>query len=776
MFASRGKGRNQVVAHERDIVEEQGFLDSAYRALEWMRSEARAMLDEVIDTGRGGTFQSRTERDIVVRTSLARLEHLEIGDQALTFGRIDVASDDPSNPEVFHIGRLAVSDEDREPMIVDWRAPVAEPFYRATGLDPQGLVRRRHLAVAGRQVLGVEDEYFARADGQSSIGLVADPDGEGLEDVGFALGGPGALLAALGQARTGQMGDIIGTIQAEQDEIIRAPLPGILMVQGGPGTGKTAVALHRAAYLLYTHRFPLERQGVLVVGPNPLFLRYIEQVLPSLGETGVTLSTISGLVSEIRPRGLESEIVERLKGDPRMVRFVARAVKTRERGLKEDVAIPIGASTLRLSAGESAEIVARAKRRPGTHNARRKFIDTEVVAVLAAKYRARRGIEHDDAEFDLNDFSKSVRSTTELADALHRMWPRLSPHELLHDLFGAPALIKTAGAGLLSDEECAALYRPRSRSLEEVAWTAGDVALVDEARSILGPRRSTKERRRAERRGDGAWPQGLDGSQTDRFDRSPDEIQAFGHIVVDEIQDLSPMQLRMLQRRSLSGSMTVVGDIAQATGPWAPSSWSEVIEHLSTRRDPHLVELTVSYRTPAEVIEVARAVLDAAETGLEAPRPVRRAGTLPELDVVTPRDLARRVVDAAVEEVERVAPGHVAVLAPRAMVPVIARAFSDAGVAYVDPTQGGGPGLATPLVLLPVDQANGLEFDGVVVVEPAEIASRGSGDQEAFSAPTSRGLRTLYVAMTRPTRRLRLIGSRPFPVPVEPGLLVQGSA
>ena len=756
------------MAHDQDIIEEQTFLDGAYRALEWMRAEARVMLDEVLDTGKGGTFQSRTERDIVVRTSLARLEHLEVGDQALTFGRIDVASDDPASPEVFHIGRLAVSDEHREPLIVDWRAPVAEPFYRATGLDPQGLVRRRHLAINGRSVVGVEDEYFARADGRSSNGLVGDPEGEGLEDVGFALGGPGALLAALGQARTGQMGDIIGTIQAEQDEIIRAPLPGILMVQGGPGTGKTAVALHRAAYLLYTHRFPLERQGVLVVGPNPLFLRYIEQVLPSLGETGVTLSTISGLVPEVRPTGHDDEATERLKGDPRMVRFLARAVKTRERALKHDVMIPIGASTLRLTADESAEVVARAKRRPGTHNARRKFVDTEVIAVLAAKYRARRGLELDAEEFDLQEFSRLVRSTPDLQEALHRMWPRLSPHELLHDLFGAPALIKTAGADLLSDQECASLVRDRSRTLDDVTWTTADVALVDEVRSLLGPRRSTKERRRNDRRGDAAWPQGLDGSLSERLERSPDEIQAFGHIVVDEIQDLSPMQLRMLQRRSLSGSMTVVGDIAQATGPWAPPSWDEVVSHLSPRREPHLVELTVSYRTPVEVIDVSRVVLDAADTGLQAPRPVRRAGTKPQLDLVPAHDFAASVVAAAVEEVERVAPGHVAVLAPRAMLGTLARAFDDAQVRYVDPSRSGGPGLSAPLVLLPVDQANGLEFDGVVIVEPAEIAARGAGSEESCAAPTDRGLRTLYVAMTRPTRRLRLVCSRPFPVAIDP--------
>jgi DNA helicase IV len=754
------------MSNEVEVAKEQAFLDRAYDALELMRDEARQMLEGVLDTGRGGTFQSRTERDIVVRTSLARLDQLEVGDQALTFGRIDVATDDPEAPETFHIGRLAVSDDQHEPMIVDWRAPVAEPFYRATGLDPQGLLRRRHLHVSRREVLGVEDEYFASDDGE-----VHAIDGDrstpaGLADEALVLGGPGALLAALGQARTGQMGDIVGTIQREQDEIIRAPLSGLLIVQGGPGTGKTAVALHRAAYLLYTHRFPLERQGVLVVGPNPLFLRYIEQVLPSLGETGVTLSTISGLVPEVRVTGRDDEAVERLKGDPRMIKVLARAVRTRQRSLREDLEIPFGASTLRLSAEDSAEVVRRARRRPGTHNARRRFVDAEVSVLLATQFQARRGLDLSDEEFDLAEFSRQVRRSEELSAALRRMWPRLSPHELLHDLLGAPALLRAAGDGILSEAEQALLVRERSAALDEVAWTSGDAALVDELRTLLGPRRQGRERRRVERREDG-WPQGLDGQDAERRDRADEEVRSFGHIVVDEVQDLSPMQLRMLARRSLSGSMTVVGDIAQATGPWAPTGWDEVATQLSPKRPHLLVELTVSYRTPAEVIALSRRVLEASGTGLSAPTPVRIAGSEPRLDLTAGHDLGASVVAAAVEEREALAPGHVAVLAPRAMLATIRRAFDEAGVGIVDPRAYGGPGLSADLVLLSVDEANGLEFDGVVVVEPAEIAARGAvAEEERPGATTIRGLRTLYVAMTRPTTRLRVVGSRPFPVPL----------
>jgi DNA helicase IV len=745
------------MGESREIREEQAFLDRAYASLEVMRREAQAVLDGVIDTGRGGTFQSRTERDIVVRSSLARLEHLDVGDQALTFGRIDVGRPDGQEPEIFHIGRLAVSDANLEPLIVDWRAPVAEPFYRATGLDPQGLVRRRHLAVTKRTVVGVEDEFFGGTDAERSTSHpTVGGEGEGLEDVGFALGGPGALLAALGRARTGQMGDIIGTIQKEQDEIIRAGLSGILVVQGGPGTGKTAVALHRAAYLLYPHRFPLERQGVLMVGPNPLFLRYIEQVLPSLGETGVTLSTISGLVPQVRVTGHDAPSVERLKGDPRMVRFVARAVATRERALPADVAIPLGASTLRISKATSEEVARKVRRRSGTHNARRRLVEAELVADLAAQYRSRRGSELSDEEFDLKDFTSQLRKVPEFSAAMRRMWPRLSPHELLHDLFGALPLIRAAGQGLLSEEECRLLERPRSMRLEDVAWTTGDAALVDEAAALLGPRRTNKPNRRTER-SEGGWPAGLDGAEPAATDRPTDEVVAYGHIVVDEIQDLSPMQLRMLARRSLAGSMTLVGDIAQASGPWAPSSWGQILDHLSPRRAPHEVELTVSYRTPAEVIDAARPVLAAARVGLEAPIPVRRAGAVPVIETVEPSELLEAVVRGVAAEVAQVQPGHVAVLAPATILAQVDQALRSAGLDPTNPTEAGGLGLASPLVLLDVTQANGLEFDATVVVEPVLVAEAGG------ESVSSRGLRALYVAMTRPTRRLRLVGTRTIP-------------
>jgi DNA helicase IV len=785
------------VPEHPDLQDEQQYLNRAYDGLEFMRGEARQMLQGVLDLGRGGTFQSRTERDIVVRTSLARLEQLDIGDQALYFGRIDRTPEpgedgedgSPALGESFHIGRLAVSGPDHEPLVVDWRAPVAEPFYRATGLDPQGLARRRHLSVRGRTVLGLEDEYFVDPDGRAPTTTAPGADGsptgtgggERLLSDGMVLGGPGALLSALGQARTGHMGDIIGTIQREQDEIIRSPLAGVLVVQGGPGTGKTAVALHRAAYLLYTHRFPLERQGVLVVGPNPLFLRYIEQVLPSLGETGVSLSTVAGLVPEVRVRGVDDAAVAKLKGDERMVKVLARAVRTRQRPLRRDAEIPFGAGVLRLRAGTTEDIVAVARRRPGTHNARRRFVEAQVLRSLSDEYRSRlsRGgtdmVTEAPTQEEQADLAQRLRRVPEVADALDRMWPRLSPHEFLHDLFGARALLTAAGKGVLSPAEVQRLYRPRSASLDTVHWTVADTALIDEARTLLGPRRAGRTNRARAQRSEEAsspdvafWPQGLATSPvpvTGPASGSDDEIRSFGHIVVDEVQDLSPMQLRMLARRSLSGSMTVVGDIAQATGPWAPQGWDDVTRHLSPQRPPRLVELTVSYRTPSEVVALASRVLAVAAPTITPPRPVRQAGATPRIVQTTRAGLAATVADVAREETVAVAPGRVAVLGPAVMLPEVARALAEAGLDPVDPRDPGGEGLAAGLVVLPADETNGLEFDSVIVVEPSLVAA--VGDEPAGEGPpvaTTRGLRTLYVALTRPTKRLAVVHADPLPV------------
>jgi hypothetical protein len=350
----------------------------------------------------------------------------------------------------------------------------------------------------------------------------------------------------------------------------------------------------------------------------------------------------------------------------------------------------------------------------------------------------------------------------------------MSPHEFLHDLFGARPLLAAAGKGVLHEDEVQLLYRPRSASLDAVPWTVGDTALIDEARTVLGPRRGRPARARAARADEttgheGAfWPQGLAASPAPAPGPAgvpEDEIRSFGHIVVDEVQDLSPMQLRMLARRSLSGSMTVVGDIAQATGPWAPTQWDEITRHLSPQRAPRLVELTVSYRTPSEVVALAERVLAEAAPGIAPPRPVRQSGHPPRVVHTTRAELVGKVAEVTHDEVAAVAPGRVAVLGPAVILPELVRALDDAGLDPVDPRDPDGEGLAAGLVVLPADEANGLEFDAVVVVEPSLVAS--VTDEPSGEGPpvaTTRGLRTLYVALTRPTRRLAVVHAEPLPV------------
>ena len=771
-----------------DLQAEQSHLDRALARLEAVRAQTQEQLKEAFRE-RGGTFQSFTERDIRVRHSLNRLEKLELGRESLIFGRIDAIG--PAYPpaptgapgpadgpgpagapvpigagngtlESFHIGRLALSDADHEPLVVDWRAPVAEPFYRATGAHPMGLRRRRHFLTEGRQLLDIEDELFA-------------PGGsEGAAET-LGLSGSSVLMAALSRAHTGRMRDIVATVQAEQDEIIRAPLSGVLVVQGGPGTGKTAVALHRAAYLLYTHRFPLEGQGVLVVGPNPTFLRYIDQVLPSLGETGVELSTATGLYRGARPSATESPATARLKGDPRMARFVRRAVHQRERPLRKAVQIPYGRWALTLTPDASAEIVAAAKRRSGPHNGRRRTVETllwqhlseQVTAQAESLAALTRPATREDGggsagtgdgqtgtgqtgtgQVSAGRVGTSQLGAAELGDALHRrpgviealerMWPRLTAEALWHDLLGAKPLLDVVARGILSPDEAVALYRPRSASEQEVAWTAADIPLLDEASWLLGPVRP--------------------GAADERQHRT------YGHLVVDEVQDLTPMELRMVGRRSLSGSMTLVGDIAQATGPWAPGSWDDVVTHLPARRGWRLANLSVSYRAPSEVMELAAAVLAAALPGVEAPEPVRQTGHGPRFvpwvpsgggDDGTFGSLVARTVE---EEARAVAStsggedGSVGVLVPAPLMDEVRGALERSGVTA---GEAGAGALDVQISLLALVNAKGLEFDSVIVVEPARIVEE-----------QGQGLRALYVALTRCTRRLAIVHREPLPAPL----------
>ncbi|MGH9070363.1 MAG: HelD family protein [Acidimicrobiales bacterium] len=705
-----------------------------------MREAARQRMAAVLDQGRGGTPQAKTERDMTVRSSLARLTQLDLGDRPLCFGRIDTDSDS------YHIGRLPVSAADSELLVVDWRAPVAAPFYRATGAEPMGLHRRRHFASEGRRLVGIEDELFA--EGDSGAGEEGDSDSD--SDVPS-----GALLAAMSRSRSGYLRDIVATVQREQDEIIRAPLPGILVVQGGPGTGKTVVALHRAAYLLYTHRFPLESQGVLVIGPNREYLRYIEQVLPSLGENGVASSTVEGLLN-VPIRGVEPAGVAHIKGTTHMCKLLIAAVRSRQRPLRGDLAVPYGSVVLRVSAAELERLVQAARRRPGTHNARRPLVEAALTKRLAADYeRARTALDQvrpppeggagvfdvvDEPDSPGRDAPDAARDAPEpdpaselpgelrrlpgVVAALDRMWPRLSAEELLHDLFGAKPLLALACKDLLGPAAQASLYRPRADAMGEIAWTRADIALLDEAAVLLGP---------------------LPGQEAPR---------AFGHIVVDEAQDLSAMQLRMLARRSISGSMTLVGDIAQATGPHAASAWSQITGPLDARREPHLVELSVNYRTPAQIMALAALVLASAAPGQVPPRSARSTGGPPTIARSSSVQLVSDVVITASHELAVLgdprAGGNLAVIAPATLVAELRSALLVAGMALVS-TSGSADSARASVIT--VDEVKGLEFDSVIVVEPALIVAET-------------GLRALYVALTRPTRRLSILHHLALPAPL----------
>ncbi|MEM9039975.1 MAG: hypothetical protein AAGD33_08765 [Actinomycetota bacterium] len=709
-----------------DLADEQAYIDHAYDCLDASR-EAAWRLRDLNEADLGGTFQARFERNAFDEALLKRLEDLQLGDASLVFGRIDRIAESPDQTEAFHIGRLAVADEDREPVVIDWRAPVAEPFYRATGRESMGLARRRHFVIEGRTLLGIEDELFG--DGHlgvgSDVGLADAGDESGAVVAGSSgLRGYSTLLASLERGRTGTLGDIVATIQAEQDEIIRSPQSGVLVVQGGPGTGKTVVALHRAAYLLYTHRFPLEDQGVLVIGPNRVFLRYIERVLPSLGEAGVEQVVLADLVPGVdvlRPGdpGGDSPTAARLKGEDRMSDLIDNAVADRERPLRDDVELPFGGGYVRLRAAESARIVKQARRRFKRHNAGRRYVENEVWSAFAATARG--------SDVTPREVKDVLRGTPEVRELLDRMWPVLTPAQLLHDLFGSKSLLRLAARDVMTESDALALFRPRSESVDEVTWTAADVALLDDAFDVLGPK------------------PGKGG----KLDES-DEIRTYGHIVIDEVQDLTPMQLKMATRRSLNGSMTIVGDIAQATGPLAPDSWEDVLEHLPERREPRVVGLSVGYRIPGQIMEMANRVMRAATPDLRAPTSVRHGDAEPVVVRAPSFDALPGAVVEQVRAMRAALPtASLGVVVADADLGLIGDALRGAGLEHGLATT---VGLDADLTLVPVSVVKGLELDGVVVVEPTRIVES-----------VEQGLRALYVALTRSTQRLAIVHADELP-------------
>ena len=691
-----------------DLPAEQAHIDRAYESLELIREQALGI--RKLTTGQtGGTFQERYERNYFDEKLVQMLNDLDIGDSALVFGRIDRTPDGGGQAEPFHIGRLAVPDKDNNQIVVDWRAQIAEAFYRATGRDPMQLVRRRHFLIDSRQLKAIEDELF----GENHLGIGKD---EGLDEP--KLRGHSTLLATLRKGRSGQLGDIVATIQAEQDVIIRAPNKGVLVVQGGPGTGKTVVALHRAAYLLYTHQFPLAAQGVLVVGPNRVFLRYIERVLPSLGESGVREAVLADLVKEARFGAVDSPLARRVKGDLRMVELLKRAIAQRQRTISADFELPFGGSVLRVRPKDVLRVVREARKRTKRHNELCRAVEGELVSMLMPSMR--------DQEYTLATARARLREFEQFRALMFTIWPSLAPQELLHDLFGSKALLRSAGRDLFTDEEIASLHRPRAESLAQARFSDADAALLDEARHLLGP----KPRK---------------GGVLEEAD----EIETYGHIIVDEVQDLTPMQLRMVARRSLNGAMTVVGDIAQATGPFAPSDWRDVLNLLPKDRDAKVAELSVGYRIPRQIMEFAGRLLATAAPGQTPPTAVREGDHDPRIVKVSKTQIAKTVAQEARDMVASLADGRVAVVCPDDMVELVASALDEASLSY---GQAGSRGLDATLTIVPVSVVKGLEMDGVIVVEPTAM----------YESPDV-GPRGVYVALTRSTQQLVVVHSAELP-------------
>ena len=754
-----------------DLEQEQAYVDHAFACLEASKGAAK-QLRSTVESGKGGTHQARYERDVIEERVQRRLGRMELGDRSLCFGRIDMACDvggagsgvagyggaasgtASSGSATFYIGRIGVWDEEHNPVIVDWRAPVAEPFYRATGPEPMGVRRRRHFSSLGRRLLRIEDEYFGDEAGYafpSHDGASNVVDSPAVRDsAGRVIRGIGAVRQALAEARSGRLSDIVATIQAEQDEVVRSPLPGVLVVQGGPGTGKTVVALHRAAYLLYTHRFPLERQGVLIVAPNRLFANYIEIVLPSLGEAGAVVATPAEMLGlpDVVVEGFDAEAAARVKGDLRMAQLIRRALRDRQRPLRRDFTI-VYRPEFSFTVEQSRQLVESIRSRRITHSAGRKLIESGFFSALAEAANLHKG-EAPESEFALD--SQAVREDIgdipEVREALEWMWPSLTPAQFLYDLFSVPSLLRSAGRKHFSPEELALLAIPRiskesSRTPKE-SWTMDDVPLLDEARWRLGPpdRKKGRSGRAGQIGGDSD-----DAASSETSNLPPLCERTYGHVVIDEAQDATPMQLRMSARRSRNGSMTLVGDIAQATGPLSCDSWEELLEQLPSKWRSRTTELSVGYRLPEPIACYAAKLLDGINPDLAMPVAVQREGAPPSVIRTDKENLFSKV--AAVVKQEAADAATVAVIVPDDKTEATADALRSANIECATAYDGA---LSTTVSVLPVRYAKGLEVDAAIVLEPAEIINQ-----------TAKGTQSLYVSLTRAMRRLTVIHADPLP-------------
>lgn len=733
------------------VAEEQEFVDRAYSRLDQLRSQYREQRQK-IDANHGvGNAQGWTERDALATHFAELSSRLDNVEERLVFGRLDM-----KDHTTHYIGRISLLDEHSAPLLVDWRAPISAPFYQATAQEPLGVVRRRHIATRARTVTSVEDELL---------------DVDQAQHQGLTLQGEGALMSALSSARSGRMGDIVATIQGEQDRVIRASDRGILVVQGGPGTGKTAVALHRAAYLLYTQRERLERSGVLIIGPSRTFLRYIEQVLPSLGESGVVQMTIGDIVPGLSAQDDDPVDIAAIKGRAAFSRILREAVRLIPRLPDRDQVLQVWNRRVTLRIKDVQEALSRARRSGRPHNVARESFAMGLMELLAGRLIVEAGDASSTADIDPDDlrtWMSEIRDSVDARRAINLAWMPTQAPVFLRKLWSRPDLLAQANrkAGTpLSVEDLSLLYRAQYEPL-----TISDIPLIDELEELLGTldlasaqkRRAEEQREKEEREraNEALNATGLGGGivTADMLMRQTQEAPSlrplaeraradrswtYGHIVIDEAQDLSPMAWRCLLRRCPSRSMTVVGDLDQKRGHRRPNSWKQALGPAARAFSEEFV-LSISYRTPRALTRIAQAVMAQHGTPvlypMEAVRDVPNCYQVSHTHKDTLKECISQVVSAMEERLDREegeGKGRICVIVP------------DAQAQLWHADESGASALDQRVSYLTAAGSKGLEFDSVVVVEPGAILEQGSGD--------------LFVALTRATHDLHAVTTTQLP-------------
>ncbi|PLS27506.1 HelD family protein [Bifidobacterium parmae] len=746
-------------SYASQIEEEQHAVSRAYDRLDALRAQARQRLDAVRAAGSHGSPTQRTERDSFATMYEDRLTQLRAVEDRLVFGRLDDRTGGRR-----YIGRIGLSDDRHVPMLTDWRAEAARPFYEATPSHHGDIVMRRHITLSFRDVVALEDEV---------LDIHSDQVGEASKS--GTLTGEGALLASLSSRRTGKMTDIVATIQAEQDHIIRSAMDRAVVVQGGPGTGKTAVALHRAAYLLYTHRRTLERSGVLVVGPSSTFLHYIDQVLPSLGETGVVSRTIGDLIPGVEATAVDSPRAAWLKGDHRMANAVRNAVAARERVPADLPVVQINGMPVPMLATDVEQAIADAKRTRQPHNKARETFVKSMISAMRVRYEEQ--LDYTPDQDEVNRVVSLLRMNDKVRVALNLAWLPMNGPWLIDDMFSKPAKLRRY-APWLDDEEVAELTRPKGSPL-----TRSDVPLLDEALELLGDDPKLASRRRREEAAQAEQLRfaqdtlaqngigtGLVTSQMllDQINGSDAEATAqaagrdrewtYGHVVVDEAQELTAMDWRMLMRRCPSRSFTIVGDVAQTSALGGTRSWAKTMNRLFGRGRWDLNELTIDYRNPQEVSDLAGRFAEAQGLYISTVHAVRRIpDSVSRLTVASRGELcraaAREAAGLAKRFVAEDGTGRVAVIAADALLPGLRDATDAALRDVLGDAEAERLAAQEPwdrqVDVCGTETVKGLEYDAVVLVEPGLI------DQEAPSRLVAAA--DLYVAMTRPTQRLAIV-------------------